>query len=193
MSRGNLVTESMKRLAEPLSQSAYVLTTATTSIRTRAQLEALTIPKLFNADGDTNSVTLRGLRLVFFGTAADGTTHEFTLWGGVKLGGQQSGDTQYAMYPLAVITVTMGALVGLDDQGAVKTTERFADTIVSVAPTAYFTFIKDTFGGDDFVSYSPADDTIAMVGCPDGGNMAVYAVDSDAASGTIGCLICRDI
>lgn len=193
MSRGNLSTESFKRLCEPTSGTSFVLT-AGAGVYTRTEIDALTtVPRLWNADADTNSASMRGVKGYFFGTAADNSTgHAFRVYAMFKLGGQQDGDKQYDVKLIYSGTFTMGSMVGKDDQGAVKTTERFADTIDTWVTEAYGTWMNLYMGASAITPFSPADNTIAHFGIQDGGNCAGYLVDLDAASGTIGCGLSRD-
>jgi hypothetical protein len=111
----------------------------------------------------------------------------------LKLGGEQDSDKQYDVKLLYSGTFTMGSMVGKDDQGAVKTTERCADTIDTWVTEPFGTFINAYMGASAVTPFSPADNTAAYFGIQDGGNCAGYLVDLDAASGTIGCLLSRDI
>lgn len=192
MSRGNLYTESFKRQIEPTATTSYLLTGGE-GVYTRTEIDALAVTKLWNADGDTAVASFRGVKGLFYGTAADNSTgHAFNIYVMFKMGGQQDGDKQYDVKLLYSGTFTMGSMVGKDDQGAVKTTERFADTIDTFVVEAYGTWVNLYMGASVITPYSPLNNKIAHFGIQDGGNCAGYLVDLDAASGTIGCLLSRD-
>jgi hypothetical protein len=192
MSRGNLITESLKRRVEPTAATSFAVSSA--GVYTLAEIEAFDLLTIWNANGTVDVSSARGAKGLFYGTAADNSTgHAFRIYAMVRLEGRKDTDVQYDLKLLYSGTFTMGSMVGKDDQGAVKTTERFADTIDTWVTEPYGTFINAYMGASAITPFSPADNTAAYFGIQDGGNCAGYLVDLDAASGTIGCLLSRDI
>ena len=191
MSRGNLTTESLKRRIEPTSSTSFAVSSA--GVYTLTEIEAFNIPTLWNANGTVCVSSSRGAKGLFYGTAADNSTgHAFRIYVMLRLEGRKDTDVQYDVKRIYSGTFTMGSMVGKDDQGAVKTTERFADTIDTWVTEAFGTWTNLYMGSSAITPFSPADNTVAYFGIQDGGNCAGYLVDLDAASGTIGCLLSRD-
>lgn len=169
-------------------------------LKTKAQIDALAIPKLENSPGSVDANTMRGLRAMFIGTAADNTTHDWRLYGAWRIDGTTEADTTYYVGCIAFGSFTLSTAVGLKDSGAIKTTERIADTIVvtgmtssATTPKGPGTFINDLFGGVLVNPWSPADDTPAVLGLKELGNPAIVLMDLDAASGDINAVFARDI
>lgn len=191
---------------EAFTRGAVANTSATSfaisanGLMTQATLDALTIPKIGNDAGSRNAAPMRGVRVVFFGTAADNTTHSWRVYGAWKIDGNAAADVQYYVGCLAYGTFTLSTAVGLKDASAIKTTERIADTIVvtgatgsATTPKGPGTFINDLFGGVLVNPWSPADDTPAVLGIKELGNPSYILMDLDAASDDINAVFARDI
>lgn len=196
----NLHTEAYRRqLITNVSAAAFTI--AAGGIFTKAQIEALALPKQWNADPTIAAPSFRGGRAIFFGTAAATTTHDYRWYCGWKIEGRNNGsDSQYLVLPMVFGQFTLGTMVGLTDLGAVKTTERFAHTIVSATLTTAGTspagpgdFFNSYLNGVGLKSYSPSDNTVAFLGLSELGNPAVQIMDLKAASGDINASFARDI
>lgn len=85
-----------------------------------------------------------------FGTDGDGETFALRLIGWVR-----SGDAWYEV-PLAEFTCTLGTGVGLDGEN-VEDTDRFADTIATVATVGEPTTNANTTDDGTVITMSPAD------------------------------------
>lgn len=193
-----LRTEAFRRgVLTNVSSGSFAI--SSNGMMTQATLDGLAIPKLSNSAVAVDANPFRALRAAFFGTAADNTVHNWRAYGAWMVDGRTVDDITYWVGCLAYGTFTLGSAVGLDDGGAVKTTERLADTITASAavaggaPAGPGDFFTQYMNGAGVKVYSPIDNTMALLGLCDLGNPAYILMDLQAASGTINALLARDL
>ena len=194
----NLRTESFRRgkLANVSSGSFAI---SANGLMTQATLDGLATAKLYNVAADVNADPMRAVRAMFIGTAADNTTHDYRVYGAWKITGNTPSDATYYVGCLAYGQFTLSSAVGLDNDGAILTTERIADTITATATTTGTSpvgpgdFFNNYLNGVGIKLFSPIDNTPAILGIGELGNPAIILIDLKAASGDVNVVLSRDI
>lgn len=169
------------------------------NVITQAQLDALTVPVFLMEDSSTPKATTRGGKAVFYGDAANNTTHEYRVWLAFLIEGMSESDACYILKLHTSGTFTLGTKTGVSDRNAVKTTDRFADTLgapslatAASSPVGIGSKVVTAFGGVVPDVDTPADDTVAMLLLPELGNPHAVIFDLKAASGGINALFIRE-
>lgn len=159
------------------------------NVITHAELEALTVPVFWMGANPRPTKTNRAGRALFYGDAADNSTHDYRVWVALLLEGSAVDDRVYLLKMICTGTFTMGAKTGRTSGGAVKTTDRFADTIgaptlgtTGTSPKGSGDTINTAFGGTSPTVDSPADDTVAVLYLPELGNPAAVIFDLKMAT-----------
>lgn len=167
----------------------YLQTNSTSSsftvaegIVTLATINALAVPVVsMNA--------YRGLpELSFFGTGADNSTFSYRVFTVERI--TQTNNTPTDVAQLMEVrlllsgTATLSTLVGPSSSGvAILSTERVADSVGTVAQTGWCTQLQAEFGSA-VSSYSPADNTRALIAVPDMGSVYGFIIDFQRATAT---------
>jgi len=195
-----LQTTRLFRDTTPTTQTSFAI--SANGIFTQAQVDALTTCPTYDLGAavlnDSPAIVTRGGRFMFFGTAADNTTHDYRIYGAWRIAGDKDSDVTYLVACLAYGQFTLSSAVGGDDQGAILTSHRIADTITTsgtasgTSPAGIFGTVLATFGGSAPQVWSPADNTPGMLFMQEFGNPAKIIVDLKAASGSVGAIMARD-
>lgn len=157
-----------------------------------------TVPSQFGA-GSSETEPWRGGRVMFYGTAADNTLHDYRVYGSWMLESPDPDNPQWLLVCLCYGQFRLSAAVGTGTaKTAILAAERIADEIsatkaaLGTSPVGIGAAITTSFGGADPTIYSPLNDTPAMLLIPEMGNPQRLFVDLKAASGDVGVCIAAD-
>lgn len=181
-----------------ISSAAFTITGA--GVITDAAHRTLinTVPSQFVASS-SETEPWRGGRVLFFGTAADNTLHDYRLYGSWQLESPDPNNPQWLLVCLAYGQFRLSGALGTGtSKTAILAAERIADDItvtkaaLGTTPVGIGAAVATSFGGADPTSYAPLNDTPAMLFVPEMGNPQRLFCDLKAASGDIGVCIAAD-
>jgi len=157
-----------------------------------------TVPSQFVASS-SETEPWRGGRVLFFGTAADNTLHDYRVYGSWQLDSPDPDNPQWLLVCLCYGQFRLSAALGTGtSRTAILASERIADeisvtkTALGTSPVGIGAAVVTTFGGVDPNAYSPLNDTPAVLLVPEMGNPQRIFVDLKAASGDVGVCIAAD-